>query len=190
MKSYSLVFWHFWDLPLMGLPILKPAFSNLLLHYLPFLGFAFLESAYYLMIFSYNFILINDEKGGCYFWTMQYSILVCYNNSKKIYFSKVYFKYRVSYWSPISGKNILKNELGKTKLAQILNFEIMKLKDTTTNWASFLGKPGTYLEQTLVVLHTFLPGLLQFLEEEKSRLYYSKVCVSAIPLGLFWRASS
>ena len=75
--------------------------------------------------------------------------------------------------------------LEKTKLAQILDFEIMKLKDTTTNWASFLGKPGTYLEQTLVVLHTFLPGFLQFLEEEKSRLYYAKVCVSAIPLGLF-----
>ena len=39
----------------MGLPILKPAFSNLLLHYLPFLGFALLESAYYLKIFFLQF---------------------------------------------------------------------------------------------------------------------------------------
>ena len=75
--------------------------------------------------------------------------------------------------------------LEKTTLAQMLNFEIRKLTDTTTDWASFLGKPGTYLKQILVFLHTFLPGLLQFLEEEKSRLYYAKMCVSAIPLGLF-----
>ena len=75
--------------------------------------------------------------------------------------------------------------LKKTEMAQMLYFELWKLTDTTTNWATFLGKHGSYLEQTLSVLHTFLLGLLQFLEEEKSRLYYAKVCVSAIPLGLF-----
>ena len=66
----------------------------------------------------------------------------------------------------------------------MLNFEIWKLTDTYSHKLGFFFRK-TYLEQTLAVLHTFLPGFLQFLEEEKSRLYYAKVCVSAIPLGLF-----
>ena len=67
----------------MGLPILKPAFFESALTLFAFSWVCLSRICQLLKDFFLQFHLINDEKGGCYFWTMKYSILVCYNNSKK-----------------------------------------------------------------------------------------------------------